>query len=112
MRFAMLLVAVVALFVPSRAMATFLGPRQIVELGCHAWDNTCFVTISGDAVGPAACRGNSLRWNTQSSPGGKNLLSLLTSAFLAGKAVRFDVVDTTCYADQPAFPTFTYAQLQ
>ncbi len=108
MRMTMTLLSVLALSVPGVASAADTGPRDILDIGCHLFDNTCYVTVSGDAVGPASCRTNSIRWNSQSSPGGKNALSLLTAAFLAGKKVNFSVPDTSCYADQPFQPTFSY----
>lgn len=102
---AMLLLAVViALAVPGQAQAN-TGLRTITNLGCHMHDTTCWVEISGPPVGPANCRANQLRFNSN-SPNGKNLFSLMTAAFLAGKQVNFLVPDNACYQDQPSFPTF------
>ncbi|AGC46909.1 hypothetical protein MYSTI_05632 [Myxococcus stipitatus DSM 14675] len=89
------------------AAASSTGLRKITNMGCAVSDNTCWVEVAGAAAGPAGCSGNSLRWS-MASTGGKNILSLLTGAFLAGKEVRFEVVDTACYAESPAYPTFHY----
>ncbi|MFY0563292.1 hypothetical protein ACN28E_05565 [Archangium lansingense] len=104
---AMLLSAVVvALALPGQAQATGTGLRTITNIGCHLNNNTCWVDISGSAVGPANCRATSIRFNI-TAPNGKNIFSLMTAAFLAGKQVSFELPDT-CYVDQPIYPTLTY----
>lgn len=112
MRFAMLLSVAIVLCIPSRALAGGSGSRQILSVGCHVADNTCYVYVSGDPVGPANCRSTSIRWNQKADANGQSILSLLTAAYLAGKQVDFYVRDTDCYAYQPVFPTFDYIFLK
>lgn len=102
--------AVAALVLPGQALAEGTGLRTIANIGCHTEDNTCWADISGAPVGPASCRGTSLRFSTNSA-NGKNILSLLTSAFLAGKQVNFYVHDSVCYSAQPVFPSIAYLSL-
>ncbi len=108
MRFAMLLLVAIALAAPGQALAGPSGRRQILSMGCHLGDNTCYVYVSGDPIGPASCRSTSFRWNQKTDPNGQSILSLLTAAYLAGKPVDFYINDTACYAAQPGFPTFAY----
>ncbi|MGI0118313.1 hypothetical protein [Zooshikella sp. RANM57] len=81
--------------------------RQIQSVGCHTVDTTCFVEISGNPIGPNACRSNSFRWDRKKSPNGDASLSLLTAAFAAGYQVSLQVPDQ-CYQDQPNYPTFIW----
>ncbi|MGK3962892.1 hypothetical protein WMF38_01705 [Sorangium sp. So ce118] len=108
----MLACTMFALAIPSKASAEATGQRQILQIGCHLNDDICYVTISGSAAGPSRCRSTSIRWNSQSSTNGKNLLSLLTAAYLAGKKVNFAVSDSACFSDQPTYPTFDYANVE
>jgi len=87
--------------------ASMSGPRKITEIGCHAGDNTCFVGVDGAVVGPASCSGVSIRWDSSSSAG-KNQLSLLMAAYMAGKSVNFYILDG-CYSAQTTYPTFGYS---
>jgi hypothetical protein len=107
----MLLSVAVVLCVPGQALAGSSGSRQILSIGCHLWDNTCYVYVSGDPIGPTSCRNTSFRWNQKADPNGQSILSLLTAAYLAGKRVDFYINDTNCYAAQPAYPTFNYVML-
>ncbi|MBU2714207.1 hypothetical protein [Zooshikella harenae] len=84
---------------------------QIKSVGCHTTDTTCFVEISGNFVGPSACKSNSLRWNRKTSPNGNATLSLLTTAFAAGNLVSFQVAEE-CYQDQPNYPTFRWFNIK
>ena len=102
---ALLLSSIIAtLALPGQSLAGYTGLRTITNVGCHLNDTTCWVEIAGPAVGPEICRNNNLRFSTN-SPNGKNILSLVTAAFLAGKQVNLNFPDTTCYADQSPFPT-------
>jgi hypothetical protein len=101
-------VAVAGAFWAIPAEATGSGTRRIVSLGCHAFPagDTCYVIIDGPSVGPAGCHNKSLRW-ASGTVAGKNALTQLTAAFLAGKQVSFEIPDT-CFANEPAFPTFIW----
>nr|VFJ93504.1 MAG: hypothetical protein BECKLFY1418B_GA0070995_10472 [Candidatus Kentron sp. LFY] len=83
------------------------GVRNIVNMGCHNVDNTCYVTISGSSIGPPSCNSTSIRWNEKYDANGKSVLALLTAAFLGGKQVSFAISDS-CYQYQNNYPTFTY----
>jgi hypothetical protein len=90
---------------------TSSGDRDVLDIGCHKNDHTCFVTVSGDPVGPAACSSRSIRWNVENDANGKVALTHLTTAFAAGKKVFFRVNDT-CYRYQTNFPTFDWWQVR
>jgi hypothetical protein len=100
-------VLVLVLVLPGQASAANTGLRTITNLGCHLNDDTCWVNFTGDAAGPAQCRTTEARFSA-GSPGGKNLLALLTGAFLSGKQVNFGVHDTTCYPANSAYPTLEW----
>ncbi len=82
---------------------TSTGYRTITKIGCHNVDNTCYVYLDGDAVGPAACQSISIRWNVEQDPNGQATLAMLMSAYYAEKKVLFGVADS-CYAYQSGFP--------
>jgi hypothetical protein len=77
---------------------------MIDTMGCHLVNNTCYVYVDGAPVGPTECSSTSIRWDEQNSPGGKNALALITSAFMAGKRINF-AISETCYG---AYPRFSY----
>ena len=92
---------------PTVTDVTGTGPRYIQEIGCHLTDKTCFVTISGGAVGASPCVSNSIRWR-EDAPNGQSILALLTSAFSDQKRVNFAVFNDSCFTPQPQYPTFWY----
>lgn len=106
-----LLLAGLALFPAASFGGTDSGFRSIIEIGCHRADNTCWVEISGEPVGPVACRSISLRWNEASDANGRSLLALLSTAFAAGRFVNFHVSDS-CYVLQPTAPTFDWINVR
>jgi hypothetical protein len=110
MRIFLIFSVVAALFAPESAWAGLSGPRQILSIGCHNTDNTCYITISGDPVGPATCSPTMIRWNESNDPNGKAILHLLTAAYLAGKPV--DIFIDACYAPQPTDPTIQHFYLR
>jgi len=85
------------------------GPRTIISIGCHLGSNACYADVDGAYVGPAGCVSNSIRWDPTAS-GGKENLSLLTAAYMAGKKVSFFVSDS-CFTGQTMYPTFFYTNL-
>nr|VFK79319.1 MAG: hypothetical protein BECKSD772D_GA0070982_10452 [Candidatus Kentron sp. SD] len=100
-------IIMIALLLPIAVSAEYTGVRNILNMGCHNVDNTCYVTISGSSVGPSGCRSTSIRWNEQHDANGKSVLALLTGAFLAGKQASFSI-SGSCYRYQNNYPTFTY----
>nr|VFK21079.1 MAG: hypothetical protein BECKLFY1418C_GA0070996_10852 [Candidatus Kentron sp. LFY] len=101
-------IIMIALLLPIAASAAYhTGVRNIVNMGCHNVDNTCYVTISGSSIGPSSCNSTSIRWNEKYDANGKSVLALLTAAFLAGKRASFAISDS-CYQYQNNYPTFTY----
>jgi hypothetical protein len=101
------LVVAVFLFSTGFTNAESTGKRQIISMGCHTHDATCYVSISGAAVGPQSCSSTSLRWNKDEAASGKETFSLLLAAFAGDKSVSFKVSDQ-CYVNQNSFPTFRY----
>lgn len=89
------------------------GPRSITSMGCHyggvynsSIATTCYVTISGAAVGPGGCVSNSLRWDV-STVSGKEIFGLLKDALMNGKTANFEV-NGSCYENQASYPTFRW----
>jgi hypothetical protein len=103
MKVAALLVVMVVLAFPGQALAVSTGSRNITNIGCHLGDDTCWIDISGSAVGPSGCTSNQIRFSVNST-NGKSVFSLLTAAFLAGKQVNLEVTNT-CYLGNTVYPT-------
>ncbi|APD95717.1 hypothetical protein BM523_17900 [Alteromonas mediterranea] len=83
--------------------------KEIKSIGCHLNDDTCYVTVSGTAVGPSQCNSKSLRWRKDASVSGKETLSLLTTAFVTQKKVHFNIVES-CIGNYPTFNYFSVTQ--
>lgn len=64
--------------------------RKIIDIGCHTWDDTCFITLSGTPFGANEnCIDkpiNELRFPSSTINGKRTYASLL-AAFLAKKTV-------------------------
>jgi hypothetical protein len=101
------LVPLFFMFLSINLSAESSGKREITLVGCHNYDNTCFLSLAGDPVGPEECQSNSVRWNKKNDPNGEATLTLATSAFYAGKKVTVYLANS-CYADQPKYPTPLY----
>lgn len=102
----LLLSTALVLGVIGDASAENTGPRTVLDIGCHLHDTTCYVTVSGTAVGPSACRATNIRWSA-GLPNGKSVLALLTAAFAAGNSVNITVDDGACFG-QAGFPALLY----
>jgi len=93
-----------------------VGPVTITNMGCGMAGATgtagaaCFLTVSGPAVGPSGCTGNSIRWDPGASPNGQVAVAQLTAAFMSGEQVFF-VLNNACWTEWPAYPTIWYYQL-
>ncbi len=84
------------------------GGRTIINMGCHnTTDGICYMNLSGDPIGPANCKSNSVRWDSTTA-GGKNQFAIMTAAYLAGKSVSLNIPDF-CFSLQPGYPTFTFS---
>lgn len=64
--------------------------RKIIDIGCHTWDDTCFVTVTGPSFGANEnclyTSTNEFRFSSSTTNGKRTYASLL-SAFLAKKTV-------------------------
>jgi hypothetical protein len=79
----------------------------IAQIGCDtSGDTICFVSISPSA-GPAGCNTTSIRFDPNAMLNGGVALSMLTQAFMTGKAVSFYISDT-CFPEDPRYATFDY----
>ena len=87
--------------------ATGSGYRTIEGIGCHLNNNTCYVYISGDPVGPVNCRSTSIRRDKETTNSGKELYSTLLAAAMAEKRVGFNI-SNECYG---SYPTFNYVDV-
>lgn len=87
------------------------GLRAIGGFGCHKSDGTCFLDIDGPAVGGSyGCPSNNVRWDAKNDINGKSWLALVMLAKAQNKKVSFYIA--SCYANQPAFPTFQYGSIE
>jgi len=103
-----LLITCFLLLVPaSDAFAESSGNREILSFGCHRYNNICYAEISGDPVGPEACKSTSIRWDEKNDANGEAVLMIVSSAFYANRKVNFKL-STSCFSGQPTFPTMTY----
>jgi hypothetical protein len=86
------------------------GPRAIKSVGCHNFDNTCYMEISGEVVGPPECRSTSIRWNKKNDANGEAILTLVSAALFADKTVEF-YLSSSCYVSQTNYPTISYLKV-
>ncbi len=93
-----LLMYICLLFIANSAFADEgVTSRQIVDIGCHITDGTCYVTLSGSSFGQSqTCTkpSNEFRFDG-STTHGKRAYATLYAAFLAKKSV--DIVIQGCY---------------
>ena len=78
---------------------------KIEQVGCHLSSDICYVYVD-KIVGPSSCESNSVRWQ-RSTEGSKEVLSLLTAAFVAKKLVVMRISDS-CIG---TYPTFSFVTL-
>jgi hypothetical protein len=99
-------ISALALFSSNSEAVTDIGSRTITQMGCHTVDNTCFMTLSGAAFGPAGCSSTQLRWNAVDMPNAKIFVMQMTAAFVAGQQVQI-VISDNCYGSWPT-PHYYY----
>lgn len=79
-----------ALLVVCTAAAGALGNAKVVAITVRASGSDALITLSSDFTGGPACPGpliaNQVAFD-HTTPGGKSILSLVTSAYLSGKTV-------------------------
>lgn len=102
-----LIALILSTLIPGTGFAQSSGARKITSVGCHIKDNTCFVTIDGDPVGPDSCKSNSVRWNSDTNPNGKLAYSSFQAATVTKQQIYLEI-STVCYIDQPLYPTFLW----
>ena len=85
--------------------------RKIIDIGCHTWDDTCFVSLSGAPFGANEnCTYkpiNEFRFSSSTANGKRTYASLL-SAFLAKKTV--DIYISGC--GPGGWPTLAYFHIR
>lgn len=68
-----------------------VGPRKIIDIGCHNGDGTCFVTLDGEAFGSTLgclnASGKEFRFDNGDTAVGRRSYASLLAAFLSGKSV-------------------------
>jgi hypothetical protein len=103
-------VALPILVFSAAATAETTDARAILRVGCNnsGASTECFVNISGEPVGPAACRSAQVRWNS-ATLNGQNAVTMLTAGFAAGKSVHMGINDEICLG---TFPTFNWFNMQ
>ena len=74
-------------------------------MGCYKNSGTCYIKVSGNAVGPHECASKSVRWDINKDANGKAAFSLFTAAHFSGKKVKLKMSDN-CYQGKTKFPTF------
>jgi hypothetical protein len=81
------------LLLGGEAIAAEMVPgRHVVEIGCHAGDGTCFVTLSGAPFGAneGCSQGsafNQFRFDNADTPNGRRTYASLLTAFATGRKV-------------------------
>lgn len=111
----------VVILTASDASAQVAAPGYLIKkIGCHqqppglSWPATCSVTVDRDLpLGDAGCQGfrRELRFEVN-APLGKENLTLLHAAFLAGKQVTFYFYPGYwCNPSQPWYMTFGFAEV-
>lgn len=77
---------------------------SIIKMGCRENDTICFVYFDGAVPPyPSTCTKpvSSFNWDT-AHPGGKNALTLFTTAYVAGKKLKLGV-SSSCLSSAPTF---------
>ncbi|WP_444896850.1 hypothetical protein [Microbulbifer sp. SSSA005] len=97
------LVSILGVGYSASTLADMSGEKEIIRMGCHLNDSTCYVTID-EVVGPEECSKNSVRWSSD-AVNGQETLAQLMAAFHAKKKVNFYLADT-CHSG--GYPTFGY----
>lgn len=127
-RIVLAVVALVALLATaSTARADAYFSAKITSIGCHMrpssaatqWPTLCTITLDRDLPTSSDPRDSScqaqrreLRFDT-TQPLGKEVFSLLNTAYLAGKTVTFGMYPGYwCSTIQTSYPTFGYAVSQ
>jgi hypothetical protein len=87
-----LALAYVLLVVGEATAAEWVPGRNIVDIGCHAGDGTCFVTLSGAPFGAnEGCSQGSLfnqfRFDNADTSDGRRTYASMLTAFTAGRKV-------------------------
>lgn len=76
---------------PAATAGEAINARTILNIGCHNFDATCFVELSGSQFGGAlACPSgvtSEFRFDNADSDPGKRTYATMLSAFVSGKAV-------------------------
>lgn len=113
--FPAIVATLIAWIPPAYAQNVFTGSVTITNMGCNtvpgAAGTACWLNISGPAVGPSGCSGTSIRWDPATTPNGQVALAQLTTAFVGGDPVVFDLQDS-CWSEWPSYPTIYYYQIQ
>lgn len=89
-----------------QVFAVGTGARDIISLGCHTYDNACYVGFSGPAAGQPGCTGNEFRWDIDAKNGKLAYASFL-AAMHSGRQVSFEI-GAGCFALMPAWPSFSW----
>jgi hypothetical protein len=83
-------VAAVCIATGARA-GEYIGPRKILDLGCHNTDGTCYVTLDGSAFGSTlGCVVGSItefRFDNGDTADGRRAYASFLSASIAGKSI-------------------------
>ena len=81
----------------SAAAVENLGPRQVVSLGCHNTDGTCYVSLDGAAFGSTlGCSvTNEFRFDNGDTAIGMRAYASLLAAMLKGRSVSVTLNECT-----------------
>jgi hypothetical protein len=102
------LLTVLSVSAPALA-GTWFPSRQITQIGCDNSGN-CAAVVNTPVNGGAGCTSASYLYWTATGDAGKNILSMLTAAYLAGKYVDFYVVGCATAYNDPVQATFGITQ--
>ena len=107
----LVVIGVAAIVFTSSAIAAAhienLGQRTITGIGCHNYNNTCFIALDGVEFGAdQGCTNasNQVRWDNGNTSEGKRAYSTLLTAYMTGKKANITIYG----CNYQSFPTITW----
>lgn len=84
---------------------------QVLGVGCHLKDDTCYITVDRPVGIEGQCKYNNIRWH-KAEENGKEMLSLFLAASMAKRKVRVSIVSDECFSGNGRYPTFNYMSIK
>lgn len=87
------------------ANAGTVSGETITGTGCNS-TGTCFINLSGNPFGPAACSSRQITFNGTTSQG-RSLYATALTASASGAEIRVGFSDTVCNGSNPSLTFLT-----